>query len=66
MNDATIGNSYKLPRKDYILQKIKGFSSLDAKSGYWQLRLHENTKPLTAFSCPPEKHYECIEDNCIK
>lgn len=61
MNDATIGNSYKLPRKDYIMERIKGcnwFSTLDAKSGYWQLRLHENTKPLTTFSCPPQKHYE--------
>ena len=61
MNDATIGDSYKLPRKDYILEKLKGhthFSTFDAKSGYWQLRLHENTKPLTAFSCPPQKHYE--------
>lgn len=61
MNEATIGDSYKLPRKDYILECIKGakwFSSLDAKSGYWQLRLDESTKPLTAFSCPPQKHYE--------
>ncbi|PWA56316.1 Enzymatic polyprotein [Artemisia annua] len=24
MNDATIGDSYKLPRKDYILEKLKG------------------------------------------
>ncbi|XP_071741915.1 uncharacterized protein [Rutidosis leptorrhynchoides] len=61
MNDATIGDSYKLPRKDYILEKIKGstfFSTFDAKSGYWQLRLDESTKPLTVFSCPPQKHYE--------
>ncbi|GJX64515.1 reverse transcriptase [Tanacetum coccineum] len=61
MNEATIGDSYKLPRKDYILEKLKGnthFSTFDAKSGYWQLRLDESTKPLTAFSCPPQKHYE--------
>uniref|UniRef100_A0A151UDX1 Enzymatic polyprotein n=1 Tax=Cajanus cajan TaxID=3821 RepID=A0A151UDX1_CAJCA len=61
MNEATIGDSYKLPRKDFIFSKIKGcnwFSSLDAKSGYYQLRLHENTKPLTAFLCPPQCHYE--------
>ncbi|XP_071724351.1 uncharacterized protein [Rutidosis leptorrhynchoides] len=35
MNEATIGDAYKLPRKDYILQKIRGshwFSTLDAKS----------------------------------
>ncbi|PWA57904.1 reverse transcriptase [Artemisia annua] len=61
MNEATIGDSYKLPRKDYILEKLKGnthFSTFDAKSGYWQLRLDESTKPLPAFSCPPQKYYE--------
>lgn len=61
LNLATIGDAYKLPRKDYIIEKVKGsnfFSSLDAKSGYYQIRLHENTKCLTAFSCPPQKHFE--------
>jgi len=29
-----------------------------AKFGYYQLRLAEETKPLTTFSCPPQKHYE--------
>ena len=60
MGVTTISDSYKLPRKDYIFEKIRGcnwFSSLDAKSGYWQLRLSEETKPLTAFSCP-EGHFE--------
>jgi hypothetical protein len=60
LNDATISDSYKLPRKDYIFEKIKGcnwFSSLDAKSRYWQLRLSEETKLLTTFSCP-EGHFE--------
>ena len=37
---------------------MKWFSSLNIKSAYWQLRLHENTKPLTSFTCPPEKQYE--------
>jgi len=61
LNLATVGDSYKLPRKDFILEKIKGcnwFSSLDAKSGYYQLRLAKEIKPLTPFSCPPQKHYE--------
>ena len=58
MNEATIGDAHKLPRKDSILEKIKGatwFSSLDAKSGYWQLRLDEETKKLTAFTCPTKE-----------
>jgi len=61
LNLAIVEDCYKLPRKDFILEKIKGcnwFSSLDAKSGYYQLRLAEETKPLKAFSCPPHKHYE--------
>ncbi|AND65752.1 putative aspartic protease [Water chestnut soymovirus 1] len=61
MNNATVGEAYKLPRQDYLFERIKDadwFSSLDAKSGYWQLRLAENTKPLTAFSCPPQKHFQ--------
>ena len=60
-NEATIGNAQNLPRKEYLIKKLRGakyFSALDAKSGYWQIRLHENTKPLTAFTCPPQKHFE--------
>ena len=30
----------------------KYFSSLDCKSGFWQIRLDEKSKPLTSFSCP--------------
>ena len=61
MNEATKGDAYKLPRQDYIFSKLRKnnwFSTLDAKSGYYQLRLHEDTKPLTAFSCPPQDQYE--------
>ena len=61
INEATIGNAQNLPRKEFLIKKLRGakiFSALDAKSGYWQIRLHENTKPLTAFTCPPQKHFE--------
>lgn len=61
MNEATIGTPKTLPRKDYLMNRLKGqiwFSTLDVKSAYWQLRLTEETKPLTAFSYPPQKHYE--------
>nr|QIZ03255.1 putative reverse transcriptase [Blueberry red ringspot virus]QIZ03263.1 putative reverse transcriptase [Blueberry red ringspot virus]QIZ03271.1 putative reverse transcriptase [Blueberry red ringspot virus]QIZ03279.1 putative reverse transcriptase [Blueberry red ringspot virus]QIZ03295.1 putative reverse transcriptase [Blueberry red ringspot virus] len=61
MNEATIGTPKTLPRSDYIMNRLKGkiwFSTLDVKSAYWQLRLTEESKPLTAFSYPPQKHYE--------
>lgn len=61
MNKNIVLDSYRIPRKDYIQQRIKGtnwYSCLDAKSGFWQLRLSEASKPLTAFSVPGNKLYE--------
>ncbi|ACL36982.1 putative enzymatic polyprotein [Rudbeckia flower distortion virus] len=55
LNAATISDGYLLPNKETILTAIRGrkyFSTLDCKSGFWQIRLNENSKPLTAFSCP--------------
>lgn len=55
MNNATIGDAYNLPNKDELLTLIRGkkiFSSFDCKSGFWQVLLDEDSKPLTAFTCP--------------
>ncbi|AAW56089.1 polyprotein [Horseradish latent virus] len=60
MNDATVGDAYNLPNKDELLTLIRGkkiFSSFDCKSGFWQVRLDEESKSLTAFTCP-QGHYE--------
>ena len=35
------------------------FSSLDLKSGYWQLEMDEMSKQLTAFTVGPLGFYEC-------
>ncbi|KAG6776218.1 hypothetical protein POTOM_019724 [Populus tomentosa] len=40
LNDHTIGDGYLLPRKDELLDHIRGkklFSSFDCKSGFWQV-----------------------------
>jgi len=52
-NEVTIKNLYSLPRIDDILDQLAGnswFSTLDLKSGYWQLKIRPSDKEKTAFS----------------
>ena len=35
------------------------FHTLDLKSGYWQVELTDEAKPLTAFTFGPLGFYEC-------
>ena len=35
------------------------FTSLDLKSGYWQVEMEEESKPLTAFTVGPLSFFEC-------
>ena len=54
LNDITRKNSYPLPSIDFIignLGKAKYFSTLDLKSGFWQVQMDEESKPKTAFAC---------------
>ena len=47
-------NSYPLPLIDDILAllgKLKFFTYLDLKSGYWQVAMEEKDKEKTAFAC---------------
>ena len=44
LNARTVKDAYSLPRIDDTLDKLKGscvFSSLDLKSGYWQVEIEE-------------------------
>ncbi|KAJ8352199.1 hypothetical protein SKAU_G00236750 [Synaphobranchus kaupii] len=53
LNSATTKDSYPLPRIDEALDHISGssrFSSLDLRSGHWQVRLAPKAKPKTAFT----------------
>ena len=52
-NEWTIKDTYSLPQIDETLDSLQGsqwFSSLDVKSGYWQVEMDEESKPLTAFT----------------
>ena len=55
LNDNTYDDAYKIPNKDSLINSIQGckyFSQLHCKSGFWQIRLDEDSKPWTVFSCP--------------
>ena len=52
-SDATIKDSYPLPCIDDSVEALSGakwFSTLDLKSGYWQVELDPKDKDKTAFS----------------
>ena len=54
LNNITKLNSYPLPVIDDILAllgKAKYFTSLDLKSGYWQVLMDDVDKEKTAFTC---------------
>ncbi|GKB87006.1 putative nucleotidyltransferase, ribonuclease H, partial [Tanacetum coccineum] len=52
LNKLTVKNRYPLPRIDGLfdqLQESQFFSKIDLRSGYHQLRVHEDDIPKTAF-----------------
>ena len=62
LNNWTVKDAYSLPWIDETLDSLQGsqwFSSLDLKSGYWQVKMDEESKPLTMFTVGPLGFYEC-------
>nr|GFA05827.1 putative reverse transcriptase domain-containing protein [Tanacetum cinerariifolium] len=52
LNKLTIKNRYPLPRIDDLFDQLQGssvYSKIDLRSGYHQLRIHEEDIPITAF-----------------
>ena len=63
LNARTVKDAYSLPRIEDALDSLNGaciFTSLDLKSGYWQVKLDDHSIPLTAFTVGPLGFYECI------
>ncbi|GKF25157.1 putative reverse transcriptase domain-containing protein, partial [Tanacetum coccineum] len=52
LNKLIVKNCYPLPRIDDLFDQLQGlqfFSKIDLRSGYHQLRVHEDDIPKTAF-----------------
>ena len=61
LNTATIKDAHPLPRIDDLLNALHGarwFSTLDLKSGYWQVPIMERDKEKTAFRTSSGQLYE--------
>ena len=62
LNACSIKDAYSLPRINKTLDCLGGsviFTSLDLKSGYWQVEMEEMSKQLMAFTMGPLGFYEC-------
>ena len=63
LNARTIKSAYSLPCIEESLDCLNGariFTSLDLKSGYWQIELLEESIPLTTFTVGPLGFYKCV------
>lgn len=55
LNAMTVKDQFPLPRIDTILDALGGarwFSTLDLRSGYWQVEVEPDDQPKTAFAIP--------------
>ncbi|GBN71538.1 Retrovirus-related Pol polyprotein from transposon 297 [Araneus ventricosus] len=55
LNATTIADTYPLPRMDNLLTEAKSMAcmpTIDIKSGYQQVKVHEAHQDKTAFICP--------------
>ena len=62
LNSQTVKDGYALPRIEDTLECLHGavwFPTLYLKSGYWQVELEEEAKPMTAFTMGLLEFWEC-------
>ena len=63
LNSRMIKDAYSLPRIKESLDCLNGaiiFTSLDFKTGYWQVEMEENSIHYITFTVGPLGFYECV------
>ena len=61
LNEHSIPDAYPLPRINHILTQLgngRYFTTLDLKSGYWQIPMANDSKAYTAFTVPGRGLYQ--------
>lgn len=64
LNSVTIKDAHGLPRPQDIFDRLanaKWFSSLDLKSGYWQLEVSPEDRHYTSFTAGPLGFYQFVK-----
>lgn len=59
LNESVLWEVHPIPKVDETLAQLAGatiFSKLDANSGFWQIPLAEESKPLTTFLTPEGRY----------
>lgn len=62
LNKITVKETYPMPIVEELIDRLKGckyFTSLDLKSGYYQIKIKESSISKTAF-ITPDGHYEFL------
>ncbi|KAL6189333.1 hypothetical protein ACLB2K_040722 [Fragaria x ananassa] len=62
VNKKTVKDGYQIAQVRVLINRLKGakiFSKFDAKSGFWQVKMHPDSIALTAFGTP-QGHYEWL------
>ena len=60
---TSIKDAYSLPHIEESLDCLNGaviLTLLDLKAEYWQVKMHEDSIPLTTFTVRPLGFYECV------
>lgn len=61
LNSVMVNEGYPIPQISSILNNLGGcayITSIDLKDAFWQLPLHQDSRPLTAFTVPSRGHYQ--------